>query len=116
VLAVSDLGKGGAAREGWDIPKIPPFLLDMNLAVPSMMGPAAAVAISVATKDDTLQAPTAEMEKLYGAAEKICERVIEMRTSHEMQVVNSRVAHATIGDVIKVNGRIIVRQKDVLSQ
>lgn len=88
----------------------------MNLAVPSMRGPAAAVAMRVATKEDRLEAPTAATEKLYGGAEKICESVIEIRTSHEMQVVNKSVAHATMGDVSRVNGRMDVRQKDVLSQ
>lgn len=88
----------------------------MNLAVPSMRGPAAAVAIRVATKDDRLQAPTAATEKLYGGAEKICESVMEMRTSHEMQTVNSSVAQDTIGDVSRVKGRMNVRQNDVLSQ
>lgn len=97
-------------------PKIPLFLLDMNFARPSTSGPARAVPIKVATKEDRFEAPTAVMEKLYGGAEKICESVIEMSTSQEMQVVNSRVAQETIGEPRKKNGRMRVRQKDVLSQ
>lgn len=81
-----------------------------------MSGPARAVAIKVAAKEDRFEAPTAVMEKLYGGAEKICESVIEISTSHEMHVVNSRVAQATIGEPRKKNGRMRVRQNDVLSQ
>lgn len=81
-----------------------------------MRGPARAVASNVATKEDRFEAPTAVMEKLYGGAEKICDSVMEMRTNHEMQVVNSSVAQATMGEPRKKNGRMSVRQKDVLSQ
>jgi hypothetical protein len=95
---------------------VPLFLFDINLAIPSISGPATAVAISVATKDDTFDAPTAATEKLYGGAEKICESVMDIRTSHEMQVVNNSVAHATIGEAKRPKGRSSVRQKDVLSQ
>jgi hypothetical protein len=74
------------------------------------------VAISEATKEDKLVAPTAETLKLYGGAEKICERVIEMRTSQEMQIVKSRVAHATIGERIMKKGLRMVLQNETLSQ
>jgi len=46
---------------------------------------------SEAANDDRLVRPTAVTEKLYGGAEKICDRVIEMPTSQEMQVVNKIV-------------------------
>lgn len=81
-----------------------------------MSGPAAAVASKLATNEDRFVAPTAMTEKLYGGAEKIWDRVMEMRTSHEMHVVNSRVAQATMGEARKKKGRTSVRQKDVESQ
>lgn len=88
----------------------------MNLATPSTMYPAARVAISEATKEDKFVAPTAETLKLYGGAEKICERVMEMRTSQEMQIVKRSVAHATIGERIMKKGRRMVLQNETLSQ
>jgi hypothetical protein len=38
--------------------------------------------------------------------------VIEMPTSHEMQVVKRRVAQSTAGDPRSMNGRKIVFKKD----
>ena len=70
-----------------------------------MIGPAVTVPIKVATRDETLVAPTDETEKLYGGAEKICEMVIEMRTSHEMQVVKRSVAQQTMGEAGMKNSR-----------
>lgn len=77
-----------------------------------MMAPATSVANTDATNDETLVAPTALTEKLYGGAENICESVMEMRTSQDMQMVNSSVAHMTIGDTIMKNGRNNVLQKE----
>lgn len=78
-----------------------------------MIGPATSVASTEATKDDTLVAPTELTEKLYGGAEKICDKVIEMSTSQEMQIVNNNVAHITTGDSMSTNGRSSVLQKDM---
>jgi hypothetical protein len=88
----------------------------MYFATPSMMAPATSVASTDATKEDTFVAPTALTEKLYGGAEKICESVMEMRTSQEMQIVKSSVAHTTIGDKIITNGRSSVLQNETVSQ
>ena len=77
-----------------------------------MMYPATSVASTDATNDDTLVAPTALTEKLYGGAEKICDSVMDIKTSQEMQIVNSSVAHITIGDTIMKKGRSSVLQKD----
>lgn len=41
---------------------------------------------------------------------------MEMRTSHEIHVVKSSVAHATMGEARKKNGRTSVRQNEVRSQ
>lgn len=92
---------------------MPLFFFDINVASPSIRGPARAVAIKLATKDETLHAPTAVMEKLYGGADMICDKVIEMRTSQEMQVVKSSAAQATIGEAKKKKGRMSVRQKEI---
>jgi len=81
-----------------------------------MNGPATRVASSDATNEEKFVAPTALTEKLYGGAEKICESVIEIKTSHEIQIVNNRVAHITTGLAITTNGRSKVRQKDMWSQ
>ncbi len=83
----------------------------MCLTTPSTAGPATSVPIAEATKLLRLVAPTALTEKLYGGAEKICESVIEIRTSHEMQVVNSSVAQHTMGEDSMPKGRIRVRQR-----
>lgn len=77
-----------------------------------MMGPETAVASSDATKEETFVAPTALMEKLYGGAEKIWDKVMEMRTSQEIHIVNSSVAHMTIGLINTTNGRKSVRQNE----
>jgi hypothetical protein len=84
----------------------------MNFATPSMIGPATSVASSDATNDETFVAPTALTEKLYGGAEKICDNVIEIKTSQDMQIVKSRVAHMTTGLMITTKGRKNVRQKE----
>jgi len=80
------------------------------------MYPATSVAITDATKDETFVAPTALTEKLYGGAENICDSVIEIKTSHDMQIVNRSVAHITIGDRMSTKGRRRVLQKDTRSQ
>ena len=85
----------------------------MNLTNPSMIGPATAVPIRVATSDEMFVAPTAATEKLYGGAEKICEMVMEIKTSQLMQVVKRSVAHRTIGDPSIRKGLNRVRQKDM---
>ena len=77
-----------------------------------MIAPATSVARTDATKDETLVAPTELTEKLYGGAEKICDRVMEINTSQDMQMVNSSVAHMTIGDNMRTNGRMRVLQKE----
>lgn len=69
-------------------PNVPLFFLDILRTSPSIRGPAMTVPSSEAANDDRLVRPTAVTEKLYGGAEKICDRVIEMPTSQEMQVVN----------------------------
>lgn len=92
--------------------KTPLLRLDMRLTIPSIKGPAIMVPMTEATKDDRFVAPTERTEKLYGGAEKICESVIEMPTSHEIQVVKSRVAHATAGDASRKNGRTMVDMSD----
>jgi hypothetical protein len=71
------------------------------------------VAISDATKAERLVSPTPLTEKLYGGAEKICESVMEIPTSHEMQVVKSRVAQSTAGDRRNRNGRKRVLKKEM---
>lgn len=81
-----------------DIPNIPLFILDILLTIQSTNAPAATVPTVEATKEDTLVAPTDPMEKLYGGAEKIWDKVIEITRSHEMQVVKMIVAHTTAGD------------------
>ena len=85
----------------------------MYFATPSMIGPATKVASNDATKDEILVAPTALTEKLYGGAEKICDKVIEINTSHEIQIVKRSVAHMTTGLMSTTNGRMNVRQKDI---
>jgi hypothetical protein len=87
---------------------VPPFLIDIFRTTPSIKGPATRVPRRDATKDDKLVRPTAETEKLYGAAENICESVMEIPTSQEMQVVKRRVAHRTAGDLSMAKGRKIV--------
>jgi len=77
-----------------------------------MIYPATSVANTDAINDDTLVAPTALTEKLYGGAEKICDSVMEIRTSQDIQMVNSNVAHMTIGDTIMKKGRSSVLQND----
>ena len=97
------------------LPNVPLFSLDRRRITPSSRGPATAVPMVEATKDDRLDAPTELTEKLYGGAEKICERVMDIKTSHEMQVVKSRVAQTTAGDESMKNGRISVLQNDIWS-
>lgn len=80
------------------IPKIPRFILDILVTRPSISGPAVSVPRTEATKEDKFVAPTLTTEKLYGGAEKICERVREIPTSHEMHVVKSNTAHRTAGE------------------
>ena len=80
------------------IPNIPPFFIDILVTRPSIRGPATIVPSTDATKEERLVAPTPMTEKLYGGAEKICDKVREMPTSHEMHVVNSSTAHRTGGD------------------
>jgi hypothetical protein len=87
------------------LPKTPLFAFESLLTVPSSKGPAISIPRTDATKAERLQAPTALIEKLYGGAENICERVIEMPTSQDMLVVNSSVPHATAGESNMVNGR-----------
>jgi hypothetical protein len=84
----------------------------MSLATPSMIGPATRVASKDAINEDTLVAPTALTEKLYGGAEKICDSVMEIKTSHEMQIVKSSVAQRTTGLASITNGRKKVLQKE----
>lgn len=64
-----------------------------------------------ATKEDKFVSPTALTEKLYGGAENIWERTIEMPTSQEMQVVKRRVAHSTAGEARRAKGRKTVLKK-----
>lgn len=80
------------------IPNIPPLLIDILVTRPSIRGPATIVPSTDATKEERLVAPTPMTEKLYGGAEKICDKVKEMPTSHEMHVVNSSTAQRTGGD------------------
>jgi hypothetical protein len=61
-------------------------------------------------------APTALTEKLYGGAEKICDRVMEIKTSQDMQMVKRSVAHMTIGDKMRTNGRMSVLQNETVSK
>jgi len=82
------------------------------LTIPSIAGPATAVPISEATKDDKLVAPTDRTEKLYGGAEKIWEIVMEIPTNQEIHVVKSRVAHSTAGDARRRNGRTMVESNE----
>ncbi len=90
------------------LPKVPPFLSDILRTTPSIRGPANAVPRREATKDERLLSPTAVTEKLYGGAEKICERVMEIPTSHEIQVVKRRFAHNTAGEASMTKGRNMV--------
>ena len=87
---------------------MPPFLIDIFRTTPSINGPATRVPKRDATKEDRLVRPTAATEKLYGGAENICESVMEIPTSQEMQVVKRRVAHMTAGDLSMTKGRKIV--------
>lgn len=88
----------------------------MTLATPSTTVPAIRVASSDATNDETFVAPTSLTEKLYGGPEKICDNVMDIRTSQEMQIVKSSVAHITAGLAMTTNGRIKVLQKETWSQ
>jgi hypothetical protein len=83
------------------LPKIPPFIFDIRVTSPSIRGPAVRVPSTDATKEDRFVAPTPTTEKLYGGAEKICDRVREIPTSHEMHVVKRRTAQRTGGDAIR---------------
>lgn len=107
--------RNGGFKEG-SSPKVPWLRLDMYFATPSMIGPATNVASSDAMNEDTFVAPTALTEKLYGGAEKICDKVIEIRTSQEIQIVNNSVAHITTGLANVANGRRNVRQNETWSQ
>ena len=89
--------------------------MDISRTTPSTRGPATIVPIVEATNDDKFDAPTALTEKLYGGAEKICDRVTEMRTSHEISTVKRSVAQTTMGEANMMNGRSRVRQKDTRS-
>jgi hypothetical protein len=100
------------ARTAQDSPKVPLLRVDINFATPSIIGPATNVANKDATNEETLVAPTALTEKLYGGAEKICDNVMEIKTSQDMQMVKSNVAHMTTGLIITTKGRKNVRQKD----
>lgn len=80
---------------------MPPFILDIRVTSPSMSGLATIVPRTDATKEDRLVAPTPTTEKSYGGAEKICERVREMPTSHDMHVVKRSTAHRTGGEESK---------------
>jgi len=91
---------------------VPPFLRDIRLTTPSINGPARAVPRREATNDERLVSPTAVTEKLYGDAEKICESVIEIPTSQEMQVVKRSVAQSTAGEASMTNGRKTVLMKE----
>lgn len=86
------------------LPNVPLFFFDIYFTRPSIRGLAIAVASSVATREDIFDAPTALMEKLYGGAEKTCERVKDIRTNHDMQVVNKSVAQRTAGEASIANG------------
>ena len=97
-------------------PNIPLLYLEMNFATPSITGPAIIVANKDATNEETFVAPTSLTEKLYGGAEKICDKVIDIRTSQDIHIVNNNVAHITTGLAIITNGRMNVLQKDTLSQ
>ena len=96
----------------WNIPNVPPFFNDILRTTPSIKGPAMSVPRRDATNDERLVRPTADTEKLYGGAEKICESVMEMPTSHEMQVVKRSVAQRTAGDPSMTKGRNMVFQND----
>lgn len=93
--------------------KTPLLRRAMNFTIPSMVGPAISVPSTDATKDDTFVAPTELTEKLYGGAEKIWEMVMEMPTSHDIQVVKSRVAHKTEGEAKRKKGRSIVDHSEM---
>lgn len=71
-----------------------------------------AVASIEATNELRLLQPTAVMEKLYGEAEKICDRVTEMPTSQDIQVVNRSVAQRTAGEASSEKGLNNVFQKE----
>lgn len=79
-----------------------------------MTGPAMRVASSEAMKEDKLVNPTALTEKLYGGAPNICERVMEIPTSHEIQVVKRSVAQSTAGDASIMKGRKMVLIRETL--
>ena len=70
----------------------------MFFITPSINGPATSVANRDIIKDKRLVSLTAVTGKLYGGAEKIWENVMEIPTSHEMQVVKRIVAQRTAGD------------------
>lgn len=72
--------------------------------------------MSDAMKAETFVAPTELIEKLYGGAEKICDSVIDISTSHEMQMVNIKVAHCTTGLASMNKGRMKVLQNGTRSQ
>jgi len=93
--------------------KVPPFLMDILRTKPSINGPEMRVANSEAAKAERLVRPTPLIEKLYGGAEKICESVMEIPTSHDTQVVKSRVAQSTAGERRSRNGRKIVLKKEM---
>ena len=93
-------------------PKVPLLRVDIHFATPSMIGPATSVANNDATNEDRFVAPTALTEKLYGGAEKICDNVMEIKTSQDTQMVKSKVAHMTTGIMITTKGRRNVRQKE----
>lgn len=95
-----------------DLPNVPPFLSDIFLTIPSIKGPARRVASTDATKDEIFVSPTEVTEKLYGGAEKICESVTEIPTSHEMQVVKSSVAQRTAGEASMTKGRKVVLMRE----
>lgn len=80
---------------------------------PSIKGPAMRVPSKEATKDDKFVRPTDVTEKLYGGAEKICERVMEIPTSQEIQVVNRRVAQSTAGEASMAKGRNTVLRNEM---
>lgn len=94
------------------LPNVPPFLNDNFRTTPSIKGPASKVPNKLATKLDRFVRPTAETEKLYGGAEKIWESVMEIPTSHDIQVVKSKVAHNTAGELSITNGRKTVLRNE----
>jgi len=95
-----------------NLPNVPPFLSDIRRTTPSINGPASAVPRRDATNEERFVSPTAVTERLYGGAEKICESVMEMPTSHEIQVVKRSVAQSTGGEESMTNGRNMVLAKE----